>query len=79
MVDHRKAVTVDMVEEVKFWIYYVYRPGGTFLMELMLSIREDVKEKQMEHKLYLFTYLLFIGFSCLLKVQFEACHIGSIY
>lgn len=57
MVDHVKAV-IDTVE-VKFWMYYMFRPGGTFLMELMLSIREDVKEKHMEQQA-LFIYLFII-------------------
>lgn len=43
MVGHIKVITIDMVEEVKFWMYCKCRASVTFLMELMLTTREDVK------------------------------------
>lgn len=51
-----KAV-IDTVE-VKFWMYYMYRPGGTFLMELMLSIR-GCKEKHMEQALFIYLFIIY--------------------
>lgn len=68
MVDHIKVVTVDMVEEVKFWTHCNCRASETFLMELKLSIRKDVKgNKQSRCFIYLLTIHLCIV--CLWSVE----------